>query len=133
MSFAADFSNAMISINAEFEEEVEDTHVDHTVALMKELHARTPIGKVQGGRLVSAWRTSLNTPSDYVATRQNMRIESPSETRANLEGIDVGDEIWIVNNQPYGPRIEYGWGKKNPPTGFVRPALKTYTRHLKRS
>jgi hypothetical protein len=98
---------------------------DHGAALLEELQYRTP--KVTG-QLVRGWRSNINAPSPEPGGPAPL---SRAEFMAKMSPLKLGDSIHHTNNEPYARRIEYGWGAKNPPSGFARPALKSYVRRVK--
>lgn len=97
----------------------------HGWALMQELQHNTP---KKTGALAAAWTSSVNDPSPEIPTLR----ETGSVYYAKMSKLRFVDAIKITNNQPYARRIEHGWGKNNPATGFVGPSLIAYKRRLKK-
>lgn len=99
----------------------------HGLALLEELQHRTP---KKSGLLASSWRTNINAPSEELPTE--VFYETEAMFNSKMQPLEVGDSIHLTNNQPYARRIEYGHGERNPPSGFARPALRTYRRRLRK-
>lgn len=73
-----------------------------------------------GGRFRGNWQLTISAR----ATAQLDRIdpsgnEAISAASAALAGFKAGPPIYIVNNLPYGQRLEYGWSTQAP-NGMVR-------------
>ena len=98
---------------------------DHGAALLEEVQSRTPKLK---GELVRGWRSNINSPSSEPG---GPAPESRFEFMAKMKPLKLGDSMHFTNLVKYARRIEYGWGEKNPPSGFARPSLKSYTRRLR--
>jgi hypothetical protein len=132
--FSTQYNRVVLAGIKQSEEILIETIQDHAVALMQELYARTPKAapgtSKHPGLLRSSWITSLNAPATRVPTA--IEPESEAQTRAKLAAMKVDDKVFISNPQPYALRIEHGWGVKNPPSGFVRPALLAYESRLKK-
>ena len=110
------------------ERQVIDLVKAHGWALHEELFFQTP---KDTGLLAASWISSVNAPASGVPTLA-LR-ETKAEYMRRVSAMKVEDSIFLTNNQPYARRIEHGWGKKNPPSGFVRPALLAYPRRLRKN
>lgn len=74
-----------------------------------------------GGRFRGNWQLSYRG----FPTRQLDRIdptgaETMADGAAKLAGFTAGPPIFIVNNLPYGPRLEYEAWSSQAPAGMVR-------------
>ena len=101
---------------------------DHGAALLEELQFRTPKLK---GYLKAAWRSNINSPA-FVITGNTTAVESRMEFMSKMQSLKLGDSMHFTNMKSYARRIEYGWGAKNPPSGYARPSLRSYTRRLRK-
>jgi hypothetical protein len=82
---------------------------------------------VDTGRFRGNWQLTVGSPSS--GTRQAAdksgatTVEAGSKVIAKFE---AGPDIFIVNNLPYGPRLEYeGWSKQAP-AGMVRVTVSEF-------
>lgn len=70
---------------------------------------------VDTGRFRGNWMPSVGTAlsgyGDAVDPSGNGVIASAAAT---VEGADLGDVIWMVNNLPYAKRLEDGWSGQAP-------------------
>lgn len=94
------------------------------VDILSRVVQRSP---VDTGRFRGNWQLSTGQPSSRVTTIDD---KAGSSTIANgervLASFEVGPDIFIVNNLPYGPRLEYeGWSKQAP-AGMVRITVAEY-------
>lgn len=105
--------------------EILQFHKAHGWALMQELHSRTP---KKTGALADNWTSFPASPGLCDPTRETGTI-----FYARQASLKVGESIFIVNDKPYARRIEHGWGKNNPATGFVGPSLIAYKSRLKKT
>lgn len=95
-----------------------------TVDILARVVKRSP---VDTGRFRANWQVSVGTPASG-----NLAVEDKngdSTVRAGtsaMTGFQVGPSVFIVNNLPYGPRLEYeGWSKQAP-AGMVRITVAEY-------
>lgn len=77
-----------------------------------------------GGRFRANWFVTIGSPAtgttEHVDPSGSIAISNAS---AALAGFKAGPSIYIVQNLPYGPRLEYeGWSKQAP-AGMVRITL----------
>jgi hypothetical protein len=74
-----------------------------------------------GGRFRGNWLVSIGSPLigeiDRVDPSGNDTIAA---ARAVLQSLVAGTPIFIVNNLPYGPRLEYESWSKQAPAGMLR-------------
>lgn len=74
-----------------------------------------------GGRFRGNWLVAVGSPLigeiDRVDPSGN---ETLSAARASLQAFIAGTPIFIQNNLPYGPRLEYESWSKQAPAGMVR-------------
>lgn len=82
---------------------------------------------VDTGRFRSNWVLTVGAPATGTSETTD---KSGGATVAKGEGavasFQVGPSIFIVNNLPYGPRLEYeGWSKQAP-AGMVRVTVAEY-------
>ena len=122
--FASHFYRTLKVTMDKTEKQALDYIKDHGASLLEEVQYRTP---VKTGTLRDAWKSNINAPAPDIGKR----LESRAEFMSKMTPLKIGDSIHITNNLPYARRIEYGWGVKNPPTGFARPSLKSYVRRVK--
>lgn len=81
------------------------------IKLGQNIVRRTP---VRTGTLRASWTAALNRPGAPNAGGSIIAIA------ANLE---LGDDFFFINSQPYGPRIEYeGWSDQAP-AGMLRVSV----------
>lgn len=80
-----------------------------------------------GGRFRGNWQVTIGTPT----TTQLPRIDpsgsqSIADAAGALSAFECGPQIWITNNLPYGPRLEFeGWSKQAP-AGMVRVSIAEF-------
>ena len=75
-----------------------------------------------GGRFRGNWQVSFDTPKSGVLDRID---KSGDDTKAAgaavIQGFTSGvSTIWMMNNLPYGPRLEYESWSTQAPAGMVR-------------
>lgn len=85
--------------------------------VLREVVLRSP---VDTGAFRGAWVAAIGEvvtqPSPVLDKTGELAI---SRAEAVLRRASVGQVISIVNNLPYGPRLEYGWSQQAP-QGMVR-------------
>jgi hypothetical protein len=101
---------------------------EHAVAFLAEVQHRTP---VRSGLLRSSWTASKITPSKWMPISVTS-LMSRAQFMNKVSGLKFGQSIHVTNNQPYARRLEHGHGPNNPPTGFVRPSLRSYRKRVRK-
>jgi hypothetical protein len=82
---------------------------------------------VDTGRFRANWAVTVGAPStgttEATDKSGNGAVEAGSRVLASFQ---VGPSIFITNNLPYGPRLEYeGWSKQAP-AGMVRVSVAEF-------
>ena len=94
------------------------------IDLLARVVMRSP---VDTGRFRSNWAVTIGAPS--TGTKETT---DPSGTGTVADGervlasFQVGPSIFITNNLPYGPRLEYEGYSKQAPAGMVRVSVAEY-------
>lgn len=87
---------------------------------------KAPPGYV-GGRFRGNWTVTVGSPSTGTLDRIDPSgNEAIAAARAALQSLIVGTPIFIGNNLPYGPRLEYESWSKQAPAGFVRITIAEF-------
>ena len=81
---------------------------------------------VLSGRLRNNWFTSVNKgSSETTESTSNQSIN-----RVKAVTFKLGDTLYLTNNLPYGPRIEFmGWSNKAP-QGMVRRNIIRWSKYF---
>lgn len=76
-------------------------------------------GRYRGSHTIAIGQvdTSVKPPADDPDDEGSIRAKPASEVRAVLEGLKVGDKVYIANALPYARRIEFGHSKLKAPEG----------------
>lgn len=95
-----------------------------TLGILERVLRRSPVDK---GRFRSGWFSTDGQPSAAVPPEIDGRITRDEATQRSKGQVTARfsqpyDTAWIVNNLPYGQRLEYGWSQQAP-QGMVRIAL----------
>jgi hypothetical protein len=82
---------------------------------------------VDTGRFRSNWQVTIGAPATGTLPTEdksgNVAIAAGQQALASFQ---VGPAVFITNNLPYGPRLEYeGWSKQAP-AGMVRVTVAEY-------
>lgn len=88
-----------------------------------------------GGRFRGNWQVSFDVPTTGALDRIDPRgAASKTEGTALLQTFAAGiGTIWIMNNLPYGPRLEYeGWSTQAP-AGMVRISVTEFQTFLRKA
>lgn len=112
-SFAADVRRFTIKAQGKM------TAVVRKVALdaFSEVILRSP---VDTGRFRGNWQVAIGAvPSGVLDLTDPSGAAAMSQVQATAMGLKAGDVIHLVNNLPYGPRLEDGWSKQAP-GGMIR-------------
>lgn len=97
---------------------------------------------VDTGRFVHNWLFGVNyLPTAHLGRRDDPKGQPPEPVRADAvqrwaeytqEARADAEVMWIVNNMPYGYRLEYeGWSKQAP-EGMVRITLEEVETMMKK-
>lgn len=94
------------------------------VDILSRVVKRSP---VDTGRFRGNWQVTIGLPaSGNVATNDKSGAQAINSGAAVLASFQIGPSIFITNNLPYGPRLEYeGWSKQAP-AGMVRITVAEY-------
>ncbi|MFB1482269.1 HK97 gp10 family phage protein [Corallococcus sp. RDP092CA] len=78
---------------------------------------------VDTGRFRGNWQVGLGErPAGTVDAEDKDGSGTVSREGAKLEGVKLGDTLYVTNNLPYGRRLEFGWSDQAP-KGMVRVTL----------
>jgi hypothetical protein len=78
---------------------------------------------VDTGFLKGSWFVSINNPSvSFTGVEDKSGSGSKSRIASGVQAYELGDTIYILNNTPYGPFVEYGTVKMAP-RSFVRSTV----------
>jgi hypothetical protein len=82
---------------------------------------------VDTGRFRANWAVTVGAPSAGTTEATDKSGAGAVEAGARvLASFQVGPSIYITNNLPYGPRLEYeGWSKQAP-AGMVRVSVAEF-------
>lgn len=91
--------------------------------IRKNLALRTPFDT---GRAAASWNASLNGVNERVQPDEVQfggREEAAQAGEVNLQGIKLGDSVFISNSLPYIRRLNSGWSRQAP-AGFVEQVVE---------
>lgn len=105
-------------------------------ALALELEQRVvKMSPVDTGRLKGNWNVGINSPNLAEYPPDKTGAAPHARALGALSKLKVGDAIWITNNLPYTPMLEYGlYGdglktingySRQAPHGFIRVTYQT--------
>ncbi|NNC01893.1 HK97 gp10 family phage protein [Corallococcus exiguus] len=78
---------------------------------------------VDTGRFRGNWQVGIgDRPAGTVDAEDKDGSAVVSREGAKLEGVAVGETVFITNNLPYARRLEFGWSQQAP-KGMVRVTL----------
>lgn len=78
---------------------------------------------VDTGRFRGNWQVGIgDRPAGTLDSEDKEGSGTVSREGAKLEGVAVGETIYITNNLPYARRLEFGWSAQAP-KGMVRTTL----------
>jgi hypothetical protein len=78
---------------------------------------------VDTGRFRGNWQVGLGErPSCTVEAEDKDGSGTVTREGAKLEGVKLGETVFISNNLPYARRLEFGWSEQAP-KGMVRVTL----------
>jgi hypothetical protein len=83
-----------------------------TQGMFKRVIMRSP---VDTGRFRGNWQTAIGSvPSGTLDLDDKIGKATVAKSEAVTMGVKAGDTITLVNNLPYGPRLENGWSGQAP-------------------
>lgn len=111
-----------------------------TISIFSDVIKGTPVGDPTywanfipppgyvGGRARGNWQASERTPIH----REIDRIDGEGEeTKAEaISRVKTGTVMYLSNNVPYIRELEYGYSKRQAPTGWVRATIQRYARKV---
>ena len=81
-----------------------------TLEVLKRVTLRSP---VDTGRFISNWQVGVDdTPDGLIETIDKTGATVISAGEDELLSARIGKNVNIVNNLPYGPRLEDGWSER---------------------
>lgn len=94
---------------------------------LKETYKLTSGKGYVGGRFKGNWQVTIGTaPTQSLDSIDPSGAATITDGRAALASFKAGMPIFITNNLPYGPRLEYeGWSKQAP-AGMVRVSIAEF-------
>ncbi|RKH05076.1 HK97 gp10 family phage protein [Corallococcus carmarthensis] len=123
--------DSRIRKGARFSKQVQAS-VKATQAKANEVVRKTALGvlanvvtasPVDTGRFRGNWQVGIaERPAGTVEAEDKDGSGTISREGAKLEGVELGDTVFITNNLPYARRIEFGWSQQAP-KGVVRTTL----------
>lgn len=134
MTLDRDFTLHMDLVLDRMEEGMIEHIADHVVAFGAEIAHRTP---KDTGTASRRWKTNVGSPSreQHVEPAPGAGVQESEQTirgKIRSGSFKLGKSIFVSNAQLYIWRLEHGWGKNNPPSGFVRPAMAAYPSRLRK-
>lgn len=79
-----------------------------------------------GGRFRSNWFVTMNAPASGTVDQIRSEGEAIESASAAIASFKPGQTIFLCNNLPYGPRLEYeGWSSQAP-AGMVRITIAEF-------
>jgi hypothetical protein len=88
-----------------------------------------------GGRFRGNWLVSFDAPKTESIDLVDPRgVEAKGDAAALIQSFDseIGT-IWIMNNLPYGPRLEYEAWSKQAPAGMVRVSVTEFQTYVNKA
>jgi hypothetical protein len=94
-----------------------------TLEMFKRVILRSP---VDTGRFLGNWQTAIGSvPSGTLDLDDKSGTATVAKSTAVTMGVKAGDTITLVNNLPYGPRLENGWSRRAP-NGMVSLTVQEF-------
>lgn len=103
---------------------------------------RTP---VDTGRARANWVVGLNGPNQMLASSTEVdkgRVDPTGMARSKAKtrmiqwvrgaNVETTKSYFLTNNVVYAIRLEYGWSRKQAPSGMVRVTLREYRKIVQR-
>lgn len=79
---------------------------------------------VKSGRFKSNWLCAIGAIPEGTTLAVDVTA-AITQVEAAALGVKAGDVVYLVNNLPYGPRLEFGWSKQAP-AGMVRLTVQEF-------
>src|SRR3546814_4931116 len=93
-----------------------------SLELFRRVVLRSP---VDSGRFRANWSVGIGRiPQGVVELDDKTGTATISKADAELAEVKAGDVIYLINNVPYGPRLENGWSKQAP-AGVVAVTVRS--------
>lgn len=101
-----------------------------TFELGKHIVIRSP---VDTGRFRANWQHTTGSPSSQILQAADRGGNAAIQKLASsLQASKAGNVEYVVNNLPYGPRLEYeGWSKQAP-NGMVRITVAEFRSKMRK-
>lgn len=81
---------------------------------------------VDTGRFRGNWQVSIGSiPQGTLELNDKTGQATISKVQAETLNLKAGQVIYLINNLPYGPRLENGWSKQAP-AGMVDLTVREY-------
>lgn len=88
-----------------------------------------------GGRFRGNWQVSFDAPIEEAIPLIDPRgVQAKGSAATLIQSFDseVGT-IWLMNNLPYGPRLEYEAWSKQAPAGMVRVSVTEFQTYVNKA
>lgn len=81
---------------------------------------------VDTGRFRGNWQVAIgNIPNGTLDLNDPTGTAALGSVSSEVEKLQAGETIYLVNNMPYARRLEYGWSKQAP-GGMVRLTVQQF-------
>jgi hypothetical protein len=98
--------------------------------MFRKIVLRSP---VDTGRFRGNWQIEIGRMPDGVLALDDKRgVATIGKATAKARDIRAGQTVYIVNNLPYGPRLEHGWSRQAP-SGMVKITVQEFQEAAKRA
>lgn len=77
---------------------------------------------VDTGRFRSNWQFGMVVPQGTLDSVDSSGAATIARMAGQVTSLKAGGEVWVVNNLPYGGKLEYGYSQQAP-YGMVRVTL----------
>ncbi len=119
MSFALDVSKWAEKAKGRMDLVVRKISLD----LFTRIILRSPVDE---GRFRGNWQVAINEiPAGVLELDDKSGSATVAKATAAALNVKAGDVIYLINNLPYGPRLENGWSGQAP-AGMVAVTLTEY-------
>lgn len=82
---------------------------------------------VDTGRFRGNWQIAIGAiPAGTIEINDQAGTATISKVQAATLNLKAGDVVYLINNLPYGPRLEHGYSKQAP-AGMVRTTVTEYS------
>lgn len=120
---ATDFGRQMKAFQRKTEKKLDDAVRKISMELFQRVILRSP---VDTGRFRANWQVAIGTiPIGTLELTDATGQAAMSRAQAAAMGLEAGDTITLVNNLPYGPRLEAGYSAQAP-TGMVALTVQEF-------